>query len=102
MMAAVEVKLVRYRQIIKRLVGRIAAIPVSQPGIEMLCALDEERDQYLLLTTGWRGNDRQWGVHLHVRICDGKFWIETDMLEEGITPGLLEAGVPREDVVLAF
>jgi hypothetical protein len=37
-----------------------------------------------------------------VRLCHGKFWIEDDMTEEGIATDLLQAGVPKEDIVLAF
>jgi hypothetical protein len=37
-----------------------------------------------------------------VRLKDGKFWIEQDLTKEGITTELLEEGVPKEDIVLAF
>jgi hypothetical protein len=33
---------------------------------------------------------------------NGKIWIENDWTEEGLVTGLLECGVPPEDVVLAF
>jgi hypothetical protein len=33
---------------------------------------------------------------------NGKFWIEEDWLEDGIVKELLAAGVPKEDIVLAF
>ena len=42
------------------------------------------------------------GITLYVRLCHGKFWIEDDMTEEGIATDLLQAGVPKEDIVLAF
>jgi len=37
-----------------------------------------------------------------VRIRDGKFWIEEDWTEDGIATDLVRAGVPKEDIVLAF
>jgi hypothetical protein len=39
---------------------------------------------------------------VYVRIRDGKFWIEEDWTEEGIATELVRAGVPKEDIVLAF
>ncbi len=39
---------------------------------------------------------------MYVRLHNGKFWIEEDGLEQGVATDLLEAGVPKEDIVLAF
>ena len=35
-------------------------------------------------------------------IKDGKVWIQHDGTEDGIAEELVEAGVPREHIVLAF
>jgi hypothetical protein len=64
--------------------------------------LDEEHDQYLLLKTGWSGERRMRKTFVHVRLHNGKFWIEEDWTEEGVATDLLRAGVPRDDIVLAF
>jgi hypothetical protein len=39
---------------------------------------------------------------MHVDIRDGKFWIEHDGTEYGIANELVDAGVPKEHIVLAF
>jgi hypothetical protein len=39
---------------------------------------------------------------VYVRIRDHKFWIEEDWTEDGIANDLVQAGVPHEDIVLAF
>jgi hypothetical protein len=39
---------------------------------------------------------------VYVRVKDGKIWIEQDLTEEGIGNALLQAGVPKEDIVAAF
>ena len=97
-------KLTHYRTIIKRCLGELAALIMRQPtpGVESLCVFDEERDQYLLLATGWREHKRVRGVTLFVRLRNGKIWVEEDWTEDGITSELLKAGVPKEDIVLAF
>ena len=39
---------------------------------------------------------------MHVDIIGGKFWIQRDGTEYSITQELLDAGVPKDRIVLAF
>src|SRR5690349_672857 len=97
-------KLNRYRALLRRIVSERAAIIDRQPvsGQDTCVVFDTEHDHYILLTLGWREQSRVRGASLHVRIKNGKFWIEEDLTEEGIANQLMEAGVPKEDIVLAF
>ncbi|MDM9383698.1 XisI protein [Chlorogloeopsis sp. ULAP01] len=92
----------QYRQIIQQLILKRAKRGLSQEGMETQVILDTERDQYLLLHTGWRRNRRTHGCSLHLDIKDGKIWIQHDGTEAGIATQLLELGVSKEDIVLAF
>ena len=94
----------RYRVLIKRLLLEKEALfrRFGQEGHKQYCALDEERDQYLLVNTGWVGERRLHGVTLYLRIQDGKIWIEEDWTEDGIANELTANGVPKEDIVLGF
>lgn len=97
-------KLTQYRGLIQERLSTIAELVNRRPqlGVETRCAFDEERDQYLLLRTGWFKGHRVRGATLYLRIRDGKIWIEEDWTEYGIATDLIEAGVPKEDIVLAF
>jgi hypothetical protein len=100
-------KLIHYRRLITQYIGDLATIVEQQRSregsmVETQCAFDEQRDQYLLLNIGWREGKRVRGMSLYVRIKNGKIWIEDDMTEDGIANRLMEAGVPKEDIVLAF
>jgi hypothetical protein len=94
----------RYRQLIKQYLSELEALSRQQPrvGVETMCVFDEARDQYLLINTGWERARRVDGATLHVRIHDGKIWVEQDWTEEGVAEFLVRAGVPREDIVLGF
>jgi hypothetical protein len=98
----------QYRQIIKQLILERAERRSHQPitpegeGIETQAVIDCDRDHYLLLHTGWRGNRRTHGCSLHLDIINGKIWIQHDGTEVGIATQLLEMGVPKGDIVLAF
>ncbi|MEH2319831.1 XisI protein [Nostoc sp.] len=92
----------QYRQIIQQLILERAKRGLSPEEMETQAILDQERDHYLLLHTGWRGNRRTHGCSLHLDIKDGKIWIQHDGTEVGIATQLLELGIPKEDIVLAF
>ncbi|MEM9542425.1 MAG: XisI protein [Cyanobacteria bacterium P01_E01_bin.42] len=69
--------------------------------IQFLC--DTERHHYQVLNIGWTQQRRRtYGVIIHVDIKDDKIWIQRDGTEIGIANELLEAGVPQQDIVLAF
>lgn len=100
-------KLINYRTLLKRLFSELAELlnkqhSVKDTGVIAQCVFDEERDQYLLLKVGWSGKQRIRCTTLYVRLWNDKFWIEEDMTEEGIATDLLKAGVPKDDIVLAF
>jgi hypothetical protein len=97
-------KLTKYRELIKRHLLQIEEICNRRPNPnrETLCVFDDQRDRYLLVVTGWFQNRRVRGNTLFVRLKEGKIWIEEDWTEDGIALDLVRAGVPKEDIVLAF
>lgn len=60
------------------------------------------RARSLLAAYSWRGNRRTHGCSLHLDIKNGKIWIQYDRTEVEIATQLLELGVPKENIVLAF
>ncbi len=69
---------------------------------EVHLIFDTERSRYQLLHIGWSGLSRVFGCIIYVEIKDGKIWIERDGTEIGVANELVEAGVPKPDIVLAF
>jgi hypothetical protein len=99
-----DAKIERYRQILLKIMAAYANVrPLNaSPDKETLLVCDEKHDHYFLHRIGWEGVKRIWNTTLYVRIRNGKFYIEIDWTEEGIATELLAAGVPKEDIVLAF
>ena len=95
-------KLNQYWQIIQKIVAEHAQYKPSYGAIETIQICDLEHDNYLLIGMGWDRTGRVHDVVLHLRIKDGKIWVEWDGIEQGITQELLEAGVLKEDIVLGF
>ena len=67
-----------------------------------LTIFDRQNGQFLLMDEGWDGFKHIHRVWLHVELRDGKFWIQKDGTEDGIAVDLMNAGVPKEKIVLAF
>ncbi len=97
-------KIVKYRQLLKQILSKHLELINRQPwpGVESELVIDEARDNYIWIKIGWSGEERIDGITFFARIRDGKFWIEEDWTEDGIATELVEAGVPKEDIVLAF
>ncbi|NET58007.1 MAG: XisI protein [Symploca sp. SIO2E6] len=95
-------KLNHYRNLIQKVLEEYHKLSLGNPDIESVLLLDPIREQYLLLKMGWYQDNRIKRNFIHLRLKDQKIWIEEDCTEDGIATDLLQAGVPREDIVLAF
>lgn len=92
-----------YPALIKALIADLAQYQPSHGAITPMLALDDQHGQYLLLHIGWDGLRRIRSVILHVRLGEGKIWIEHDGTPTpGFTQALIAAGVPPDAIVLAF
>ncbi len=95
----------RYRQYIQQLLterSQHVSAHANAQEYEVQTLFDTQRDHYQLLHVGWRGNKRSFGCILHLDIKNGKIWIQHDGTEIGIANQLVELGVPKDDIVLAF
>jgi XisI protein len=95
----------QYRQYIRQLLSeraQRAAKPSPGQEYEVQTIFDTEQDHYQLLHVGWRNNKRSFGCILHLDIKQGKIWIQHDGTEVGIANQLVELGVPKQDIILAF
>ena len=98
-------KLNHYRTLITRFLSEYTTLSnrcSSQNGVETHTIFDETQDHYMVYRTGWGKQKRVHSAVLYVRLNNDKIYIEEDGTEDGIATNLLEAGVPKEDIVLAF
>lgn len=102
---AVEQTVEQYRQYICQLLTERAQRiiqPAAADEYEVQTLFDREHDHYQLLHVGWRNNKRSFGCILHLDIKQNKIWIQHDGTETGIANQLVELGVPKQDIILAF
>jgi hypothetical protein len=91
-----------YRQVIRELIQRYAQFHPARGDVQIETVLDEANDHYELVYAGWNGPYRIHGSVLHIDIRNGKVWIQHDGTEDGVAEEFVEAGIPRERIVLGF
>jgi hypothetical protein len=91
-----------YGQIIERVLTEYANVPYSYGELESQTVFDRTSGRYLLMVLGRDGNKRVHGCIAHLEVKDGKVWIPRDGTDPGMARQLISAGIPPEDIVLAF
>jgi hypothetical protein len=100
-------KLTKYRTIVEevlRYYHNLFRNGDQDSPIEDQILIDHENGHYQLLHIGWQGLKHVYGCPLHIDIKDDKVWLQRDLIdvEGGIAGELVERGIPKEDIVLAF
>lgn len=95
-------KITQYRQIIQEILLAHGQIKPAYGEIEMEILFDNERDRYQVLRAGWLQNSRVYGALIHIDLIGNKIWIQYDGTEVGVANELVEQGIPRDDIVLAY
>jgi hypothetical protein len=91
-----------YRETIRKLIQQYAQYKPSRGDVQIEVIFDEANDHYELMYAGWNGPYRIHGSVLHLDIRNEKIWIQHDGTEDGIANELVNAGIPRDRIVLAF
>ena len=90
------------RELIRKIILAHTQIPYAHGDIRFEPIFDTDNDRYLLMILGRENDRRVHGCLIHVDIINGKFWIQRDGTEYGIANELVEAGIPKDQIVLAF
>lgn len=96
-------KISLYRQHIQELLTERANRRQKNDPVVSETIFDTVRDRYQLVNVGWKDSStRIYGCVLHLDIIDGKIWVQHDGTEEAIANQLVERGVPKQEIVLAY
>ena len=91
-----------YRQVVERVLTAYTKIPYAHGELRCEALFDREHDRYALITHGWNAGKRVHFLLVQINLVGGKVWIEKDHTEDGVASELVQAGVPKSDIVLAF
>lgn len=90
------------REVVERVLCGLAAEGYSYGQLTDQVVFDRERDHYLLITQGWDGPRRVHHVLVHLQLIEGKIWVQQDGTERGVALDLIDAGIPKDRIVLGF
>lgn len=74
----------------------------TSQNIQSQIIADDKNCHYQFLWTGWKEERHIFNVAFHIDIAGGKIWIQQDNTETGIANLLVEKGIPKSDIVLAY
>lgn len=92
----------QYRKLIKQILIEHVQHKFSYGDIKIETIFDDKHNHYQLFHIGWHGNRHVYGCVMHLEIENGKIWIHHDDTEIGVANELVELGVPKDRIVLAF
>ena len=99
-------KLTNYKNLIKQILRQYVELDNRSSNAdnqtEHLLIADDEQAHYIWLNLGWWKGERLNSPTIQARLKNGKIWIEEDWTDIGFADQLIAAGVPKEDIVLAF
>lgn len=98
-----------YSEIIQNIIISYTEIPYIDLNIKFETVFDTQQNRYLLMIVGrekisspFPTTKRVHGCLIHIDIIDDKIWIQRDGTEKGIASDLLEVGISKDKIVLAF
>ncbi|MEM1167760.1 MAG: XisI protein [Cyanobacteria bacterium P01_H01_bin.35] len=94
--------LVQYREIIQQQLQEYTEIPYAYGDLQSRLIISEDRNNFLLITQGWENDVQVHGCLVHIELIGDKIWIHRDGLEDGIALDLVNAGIPKNKIVLGF
>jgi len=92
----------QYREVVRNVIREYASYKPSHGDIETEAVIDPISDHYEVLHVGWDGIRRVHGSVIHIDIIGDKIWIQYDGTSSPVAEALIEAGIPREAIVLGF
>jgi XisI protein len=71
-------------------------------GSQCKLIVSNDHTRYLVIDEGWIDQKRVHALIFDAEIRNHKIWLHHDGLDHGITDELVAAGVPKDQIVLAF
>jgi XisI protein len=91
-----------YRRIIRQVLAEYARCKPANGEIETELVVDAAEDHFELLHVGWDGAQRIHGPVIHIDLIGDKVWIQYDGTNRPVADELMAAGIPQQDIVLAW
>lgn len=92
----------QYKTYVADLINKCASYKPVNLDIDRQSIVDHENGHYQVMSVGWRDSERIHHCVIHIDIIADKMGLQEDATDLGIAEELVELGVPKSDIVLAF
>lgn len=92
----------KYEKAIEKILYEYSQFKSNYEEFEIQNVVDNKNNHYEINVLGWNGHKRIYSRLLHIDIKNDKIWIQQDGTKHGVADDLVEMGIPKEDIVLAF
>ena len=92
----------QWRNDLQKILEYYADLPYRYGEVKNHLIVSQDRNHFLLVHEGWENHRHVHGTLVHAEFRNDKIWIHYDGVEDGITDDLVAAGVPKQNIVLAF
>lgn len=96
-------KITKFQTSIKKIQETYAKFkPIGYQEFEAQIISDDKNGHYFLIKMGWKETHRLHNVEFHIDIKGDKIWIQADQTEYSIAQELVDLGIDKSDIVLAY
>lgn len=97
-------KVTKYKILVSSIIDQFEFADNPSQEVKSILVKDIDRGQFLVFSDGWRDKKRRiYGCSVHIEVTkEGKIWMRQDTTDPPIVQMLLDNGVPKEDIVLAY
>ncbi len=74
----------------------------SNKDIEFIAVEDTKSNHFQIIAMGWEKYKRTFNLLFHLDIIGDKIWVQEDKMEYSIAERLVERGISKEEIVLAY
>jgi hypothetical protein len=71
-------------------------------GIEFIAVSDTNSNHFQIIAMGWEKYNRTFNLLFHLDIIGDKIWVQEDKMESSIAERLVEKGISKKEIVLAY
>ena len=96
-------KIKKYQDIILKELRERQAIKIyNGPDLKRHLVISENKTEYVLLDVGWFNKRYISDLVFHIEVVEDKVWIHEDNTDIDIASVLVNRGIPKDNIVLAF
>ena len=74
----------------------------ANKDIDFVPISDTDKNHFQIIAMGWDKDERIFNLLFHLDILGAKIWVQEDKMEHSIAERLVEKGISKKEIVLAY